>query len=87
MEFLTSQLHSFSVTGSVPLVPVDVQLEILLADCGLHLSKGGHQVAVVDGPEENDLHHISYGAQRWDSIEEIMQLFMSAFPPLHSIHE
>ena len=56
MEFLTSQLHSFSVTGSVPLVPVDVQLEILLADCGLHLSKGGHQVAVVDGPEENDLH-------------------------------
>ena len=54
MYFLSSQLQGLSVTGAVPLVPVNVQLEVLLTDCGLHLSEGSHQVAVVDGPEENE---------------------------------
>ena len=41
---------SLSLGGPEPFVPLLVLVEVLLADTGLDLPQGGHEVLVVDGP-------------------------------------
>ena len=43
-------LSSLSLGGPKPFVSLLVLVEVLLADTGLGLPRGGHEALVVDGP-------------------------------------